>query len=436
MLNNRLAGATRVVLGCALALGMMPVAIAATVSVNPTNSTAPVAGGGTTPTPIAITFAGDGTTVAFQVDLFYDTAVLDATVAGANGGSCTDNNGLGRVRVLRTDPDNQPLPNGPTTYCNVTFTVAAQPDGTVLALDLTAGLFSNAAGNPSPGPHILNDGTITVQSTPVPLTLAYSPAAGSTITFGAGNVGAAATAQTITATATGNSGTASLTACAITGTGASAFSVAPTSLNFAAAGSQNLSVGCTYQAGAATATLTCTETDADSAGVARAWPLSCPAGTVVPVNPTISSVPASGSTINVSSASVGTLGTFTLDLVATGGAGAGSRAISCSSTGNVRIAAAPGTPTTTGPITQTVTGAAQPSDLRIGVTLTSAAQPAAGTVTCTVSGQADLVYTVTAPAGSTFTPPEVIPSASTWSKLALFGLLGLFGVLAVGFRRS
>jgi hypothetical protein len=436
MRKNVWAGSARLILAGAIALAFTPVAMAATLSINPTNATAPVAGGGTTPTPIAIQLAGDGATVGFQAQVAYDTAALDVTVAGANGGACANNDATGIVTVQYTDPTLNPLSATATTYCNMTFTVAASAAGTVYNLTLQNALFGNNLGAPSPGPHTINSGTITVTAVAAPLTLSYSPAAGSTVTFAGGAVGAAAPAQLITATATGNTGTASLTGCAITGTGASAFSVAPTSLNFAAAGSADLSVGCTYQAGAATATLTCSETDADSTAVARTWNLSCPAGTVTPVNPTIGSVPASGSTITVSGGPVGTQGSFLLDLTATGGAGTGSRDISCTSTGTVRIALTPTNPTTTGPINQTVTGAAQPTDLRIGVTLTNAGQVPAGTVTCTVSGQADLVYTINAPAGSTFTPPEVIPSASTWSKIALFSLLGLFGMMAVGFRRS
>jgi len=274
---------------------------------------------------------------------------------------------------------------------------------------------------------------VNVQNTPVPRTLAFNPAPGSTITFAAGMTpGAQAPTQNIVVTATGTSGTPTVTGCAITGTGAASFSVAPTNLSFPSSNTQNLVVGCTYPAASATATLTCSETDADSAGVARAFTLSCPAPSV---NPTITSAPASGSTIALAGGIAGTQSISTIDFSATGGSGAGSTAISCSSTGNVQIANAPATPSGQGPIIQTVTGTNQPIDLRVGVTLTTLAQSPAGMVTCTAGG-ATFTYTVNAPAGTTVVPPTFIPSSSTWSTLALLSLMGVFGLLAVGFRRQ
>ncbi len=89
-----------------------------------------------------------------------------------------------------------------------------------------------------------------------------------------------------------------------------------------------------------------------------------------------------------------------------------------------------------GPVMQTVTGTNQPIDVRVGVVLTTAAQSPAGTVTCTVAGQPNIVITVNAPAGTTVVPPTFIPSSSTWSTIALLSLLGVFGLLAVAFRRQ
>ena len=236
-------------------------------------------------------------------------------------------------------------------------------------------------------------------------------------------------------TANGNSGTATLTGCAISGAGAAAFSVNPTSLTFndGSPGPSNLVVGCSYPTSNATATLSCTETDGDTAapGAARTWNLSCPAPDVAP---TVTSPTASP--LSVSAGIVGAQGTALIDLSATGGSGAGSTAVSCTSTGAVLIAAAPATPAGQGPVTFNVVGTAQPSDIRVGVPLTTAAQPNAGTVTCTVAGQPDIVIAVSAPAGTTVVPPQFIPSSSTWSAIALLSLLGVFGLLAVGFRRQ
>jgi hypothetical protein len=275
----------------------------------------------------------------------------------------------------------------------------------------------------------------TVTNAPIARTLSYNPAANSTVTFAAGATpGSQAPAQTITVTANGNTGTATLSGCAISGAGASSFSVSPTSLTFndGNPGPGALNLGCTYPTSNASATLTCSETDADSTAAQRTFTLSCPAPTV---NPTINAAPASGSTINVSGGIAGTQGIGLVDFSATGGSGAGSTAISCSSTGNVQIANAPATPSGQGPVNQTVTGTNQPVDLRIGVQLTTNAQSPAGTVTCT-AGAATFTYNVNAPAGTTVVPPTFIPSSSTWSTIALLSLLGVFGLLAVGFRRQ
>ncbi|GIX35223.1 MAG: hypothetical protein KatS3mg126_1002 [Lysobacteraceae bacterium] len=274
----------------------------------------------------------------------------------------------------------------------------------------------------------------TVTTAPVPLTLSYNPTAGTTITFAAGTTpGTAAPNQTIQVTATGTTGSASLNNCAISGAGASAFSVSPTSLSFSAAGSQNLTVGCTYPTSNASATLTCSETDADSTNVSRSWPLSCPAPNV---NPTLASNPASGATVSVGGVSAGQQATTIIDLSATGGSGSGSASIACSSTGSVQISFG-GTPSGT-TASQTVNGTAQPTDLVVGVVLTPGAQNPAGTVTCEVTdgaGSRTFNYTVNALPG--VVPPSVIPASSLWSQLALIGLfLGLGGLILVGRRNG
>jgi hypothetical protein len=278
----------------------------------------------------------------------------------------------------------------------------------------------------------------TTSNAPIARTLSYNPTAGSTVNFAAGGPpGSAAPDQTITVTANGNTGTATLSGCAISGAGASSFDLSPTSLTFndGNPGPGALTLGCTYPTSTASATLTCTETDGDTVapGAARTFNLSCPAPTV---NPTIASAPASGSTINVSGGIAGTQGVGLVDFSASGGSGAGSTAISCTSTGNVQIANSPATPSGQGPVNQTVTGTNAPIDLRVGVQLTTNAQSPAGTVTCTAAGQADFTFNVNAPAGTTVVPPTFIPSSSTWSTIALLSLLGVFGLLAVGFRRQ
>lgn len=391
---------------------------------------------------IPVTFTqGAGNAAGYQTRFTYNTAAFGVpTVQAGATATCSVNDALGEISVIRFTFPAAVLAN--ETACTINFPIEAAAPLATYPLNHAAGQprYSNTVGAEFDATGV--NGQIVVSAAAVPLTLSYAPVAGSTITFAAGaNVGAAAPNQTIAVTATGTSGTATLTGCAITGAGAAAFSVNPTSLNFAAAGTQNLTVGCTHQAAAATATLACTETDGDTAapGASRSWSLSCPAGNVPNVNPTITSNPAAGGALTVTGGLVGNQGTGTIDFTAAGGSGSGSTTINCTSTGTVVIALSPATPAGT-TANQTVTGSNAAVDVRVGVLLTSAAQTPAGTVSCNITpfggATTTSVFTINAPAGSVFTPPEVIPSASTWSKIALFGLLGLFGMLAVGFRRQ
>lgn len=411
------------------------VAVAFPLAATAGTYTASVSGAPGSTVTLNVQFAGDGTTAESQTDLdFSNTNItVSAPVAAVGGSNCLIVNAT-KLRVILPSTGN-PLANANTTYC--TFSVAIAPAAPIGLIPFTVQpgdlICASAVGDIQPCTLTAGAG-VNVQNTPVPRNLTFNPAPGSTITFPAGlTVGSAATPINIAVTAAGTTGTATVSACAITGAGAASFSVAPTSLTFNASNTQNLAVGCTYGTTTAAATLTCTETDGDTpGGAARAFSLSCPA---INANPTIASSPASGSTITLSAGLVGTQSVSTVDLSATGGSGTGATAISCTSTGSVFIANSPATPAGTTAM-QTVTGPAQPADLRIGVSLTAVAQAPAGTVTCTVAGQAPITFTVNAPAGSTVVPPTFIPSSSNWSTLALLSLLGVFGLLAVGFRRQ
>jgi len=405
------------------------------VAANAAVFTAQVSGAPGATVTLSVTYTGDGATAEAQTDLDFSNANIAITNPVIQNGAtnCLVVSPT-KLRILAPSGGSQPLPAGPIAYCNFTVAISAMAPEALIPFTASNVECFNTMGGASTCTLAPGSG-VNVANTPVPRTLGYNPTAGSTITFAAGTtVGAAAPAQTIAVTATGTSGTATLAGCAISGAGAAAFNVAPTSLTFNTSNTQNLSVGCNYPTSNATATLTCTETDGDTPapGAARTFNLSCPAPTV---NPTISSVPASGSTVSVPGGIAGTQSTGLIDFSAAGGAGAGSTAISCTSTGTVQIAANPGTPAGQGPVAQTVT-TGQPTDLRFGVTLTSTGQSPAGTITCTVAGQPNFTYTVNAPAGTTVVPPTVIPSSSTWSTLALLGLLGVFGLMAVGFRRQ
>jgi len=397
--------------------------------------TAAVSGAPGSGVTLNVTFAGDGATQETDASFNFSNTNITITNPVPSASAQCFVVSQTRIRVVPPSGGGTPLTSTATTYCSFSVAIApAAPEGlipfTVFAIECLNGGAGNEACT------LAANAGVTVANQPIPRTLSYNPAVGSTITFAAGATpNTAAPAQNIVVTATGTAGLATLSGCAITGTGAASFSVAPTSLTFAASGPQNLVVGCTYPTANAAATLTCTETDGDTVapGAARAFQLSCPAPAV---NPTITSNPASPATITLPGGSAGSQSVGLIDLSATGGSGTGSRAISCTSTGSVQISAFPATPSGQGPVAQTVTGNAPPTDIRVGALLTANAQASAGVVTCTVAGQANLVFTIAAPAGTTTIPPTFIPSSSTWSALALLSLLGVFGLLAVAFRRQ
>ncbi|MCK7593824.1 hypothetical protein [Pseudomarimonas salicorniae] len=308
-------------------------------------------------------------------------------------------------------------------YCTGTQTPAA--NGCV-AYNRT----SDTQRDDSPATPVANDGTVTV-TVSANRTLSFAPPAGTTIAFGPGAVGSTDT-EVIAVTSSGNQGTATVTGCGISGPGASSYSVTPTSLTFNGSNptTQNLNVTCTIPASDASGTLTCTQTDAGGTPTQRQWPLTC---APAPATPDVSASPAGGA-VSVGGGSVGSTASGSVVFTATGGAGSGSATISCTRTsGTLTLAFTGGTPGTTA--NQTVTGSADPLDLSFFATLTDAAQPSVGAFSCVITdagGSETLNFTASAPAGSTFTPPAVIPASSLWSQLALIGLfLGLGGLVLV-----
>src|SRR5690606_28653700 len=136
-------------------------AFAATVTVP--DATVPVEGGATTPAQMAVTFQGDGVTVGYQCTINFPTTELDASASGSGTGLCSVNEGAGTITIVDGTVDNSVLGN--TTSCNVSFTaVGAGTDGDVYPLTLSGCIFSDASAAEVPGPHTLNDGSITVQA--------------------------------------------------------------------------------------------------------------------------------------------------------------------------------------------------------------------------------------------------------------------------------
>jgi hypothetical protein len=294
----------------------------ASVSISPGTATG-AAGGPTTPTPLALTFAGDGVVAGFETEVAFNPAIFEATVAAANGGSCGVNNTTGVVVVQYIDGALAPIAAGPTTFCNITLGIEPAAAAGTYALDVRNALYADGTGNPAPGPHTENDGSVTVTAGGGDtITVSYNPAVAGTVNFPAGTIGTTGDSA-ITVTANAGTGTATVNNCALSGLNPSAFTILSGNVSLTASQSDTLDLRCTREAAIAQATLTCQETDADSANAARSWPLSCPAGTATS-NITLSYNPVAGTTINFPAGATGGVGTSTIAVTAAGTTGTGS----------------------------------------------------------------------------------------------------------------
>jgi hypothetical protein len=368
-----------------------------------------------------VAFAPGATpTNSFNFDLNFDTSRLTfASVAVPAGVSCNGVATPGTVRCLADGGD-----DGsnllPLAALNITirFNVGATAGVTPLTL---AGVVMTSTSGASQSPTLTNGQVDISNAPPTPLTLSYNPAPGALI-LPSGNAGTTVS-RDIVATAAGNSGSASLSCTAAAG-----FTVTP-NLTFNAAGDQNIAVGCTLGASVVNGNITCTEIDGDSVapGATRTWTATCPQGGVVPVNPTITTVTATGA-FAMPSGALGQTVSRLIDFSASGGAGTGSATINCTATA----------PVTVTPAMQTVTGSAQPTDVAVRLQLTNAAQGPFDVV-CTVTSGSTVrtdTFNVTAAAGTALPPPTVVPASSTWSQLLLIALMAGLGLAFVGFRRQ
>ncbi|MBK9658208.1 MAG: hypothetical protein IPO66_23535 [Rhodanobacteraceae bacterium] len=178
---------------------------------------------GTTIGPVAITFAGDGSTVGFQIDVAFNQTLLGVPVLSPQNASTCTNPSAGIIRVIKLDLSLTPLPGAATNYCNASFPV---PGGTPAAsYALTPANFAT----PPNGCSDAGGGTVACTSTPgsvvvgavnTPPTIAYNPTTGTTINYTTGG-----TATAIVATPSGGSGsgaaaTTTVGACTISGGGA------------------------------------------------------------------------------------------------------------------------------------------------------------------------------------------------------------------------
>ncbi len=270
-------------------------------------------GGATTPAQVPVTFTRNpaAPVADFGFRVSYPTANLNATVAPANGGSCSVNDGTGRVTVL--------APAGQTdiatgVYCNITFTIdAAAPAPSTQNLVLSTEPGGCVDTTPAAVNCTLVNGAITVTGavTPVGPSIAYNPAAGGSagtggpVNFtGVGAVGSTGAGQIVATPSGGAVAGTQTTVGNFTLSGADAANFAVTSaatLTFTQGNNtaQNINMTCTAGAAARTANLQATETITGGATSQRFWVLNCPAGSAAAVPPTITYAPGIGSTTNI-----------------------------------------------------------------------------------------------------------------------------------------
>lgn len=360
-------------------------------------------GGATVPVQVPVTFTRNAAlpVVDFGFRVSYNTTNLDAIAASANGGSCSVNDGLGRITVLAPAGQTDIATN---VYCNITFTIAvAAPAPSTQTLTLSSepgGCLDSNAVAVACG---LSNGAITVTAAPLGPSLAYSPAAGAS----AGSGGPVNFVGVTTAGTSGNgqisvtpsggaaSGTTTLGAFSLSGADAASFSVtSAATLTFTAGVNtpQTITMSCTSSSVARTANLQATETISGGGTSQRFWVLSCPAGAL---GPTLAYSPAAG-------ASAGTGGPVNFTGVTTAG-----------STGNGQIAVTPSGGAVSGTTTLssfTFSGADAASFTRTSaatLTFTAGVNTAQNiTLTCTagsVARSANLQATETISGGATST---------------------------------
>lgn len=216
-------------------------------------------------------------------------------------------------------------------------------------------------GATSPLTNVLSvaTGTLTVNAGPTP---AYTsnPATASTLTFATVLEGGTPDTQTVDITNTGDSGTTLTGSCALNGADAGAYTInsgaSYSVLQGAAANTVTVQCNTTTAGTYNTATLDCTST----AGGNGTYPLNC---TVATPQPTYSSNPAPGATINLGTAFAGSGDlTTSLEISNTGDAGStlnsGNCALTGTNAGSFSIGAnlsGPAAIAVTSPVSETIT---------------------------------------------------------------------------------
>ncbi len=251
--------------------------------------------------------------------------------------------------------------------------------------------------------------------------IAYAPSTGMTVDFsGVTSIGTFGSG-TIVATPSGGddsgpAATTTINSCSLGGVNPGSFAgAAAISLSFVGdtVTPQNIALTCSAATTIQTATLTCNETRGTASAVPREWPLSCPAGTLLP----LSSAPAVGSTVNVNGVAGGSTATTP---------------ITVSNPNPIAVAlacTAPSLPFTATPLAFSIpAGGSAAVNIGLGSTV---AGSYTGTLSCTVAGSPQVL---TFNLAGSLVPPTAVNAVSMWSLIVL--MLGLFGFAAVAVRRE
>ena len=408
----------------ALCVAASPTANAQSLAVTPNTVVGNTAGGPTTPGTVDLVFTNGATaTGGYQADLIFDTAAVTAT-------TITPASPAGHIVTCQTIPGGGPLGEdvirvvvanlggGPAVdgvHCTIALeVVAGLADGSSYPLEIIAdvnlddGVTNGVVNITAEGPP-----TITFDETPLVLPNAAI-----------GDVTSGTVAVTVTDGGGANAGdTASYTCTAPTG-----FTVSPLAGGPIVNGGTlpPLDVSCTAAAAAVNGNILCTATNTAPSTADFDIPVTCPAGTATA--PTLTPTPAPGGTVTLPAGAPGAVSCATISIAATGGAGVDAT-VTCTSS-DPAITVTPAGLLTFAP------GSA-PQTIQVCATLTDTPLDIAAAVSCTGThgpGNIDWGYAVAAPAGST--APTFVPASSLWSKLALFGIFGVLGMLIIGLRRS
>ena len=405
-------------------LALPGVASAGAWSLSGVPSTCPLGGGVCAPV-VAVQFAGDGTTFDAQTSISIP-AGFTAAVAGVNGGGCnivgTNINVTSSTAVL--------IPAGPTTFCNVTYSVNV---GTVvgaynIASDtgIATGCFDSGGGTVATCTAASNGtGALVVSSGPaVGPTITYTPAPAGTVTFpAAGSVGASTTAPITLAMAGGsNGGTTVLSACSGSIGNVTFTDGADTCTAGGACVDGDLTLQCVSTNATQTGTATCTETrlnetvagDGNTVVTARTWNFTCPAGNQAPTltaAPNFDADATSDATpeVTLPVVGIGMTASGNVAITAAGQSGTGSATMSaCAGAGGISVAPAL--------LTFNANGSQN-----LAFSCTAGAAPFSGTVTCTEtdfdSAGVTRLWDVLCPAGTPESAPGVTYAPAAASTL-------------------